>query len=123
MTARLSLTLMTILALASPAIATAQTDDPTGDYNPKPRLTTTTPTTPKPTKPTKPTQKPTNEVSPETATSPDSGAAQTAPATAANADTTPSKLAYTGSNVALLGLIGLLALTGGVALMRSSRRA
>ncbi len=117
MTARLSLTIVTILALASPAVATAQTND----YTDKPKLTTTTPTTPKPA--TKPTQKPTNEVSPETATSPDSGAAQTAPATATNTGTTPSKLAYTGSNVALLGLIGLLALTGGVALMRSSRRA
>jgi len=125
MTARLSLTLVTILALATPTLATAQTDDPTSGYTPT--LSTGTSTTP----PTKPKPKPTPapekdpKVLPKTGTGTNPPTAQTAPATATNPSTgtTPSKLAYTGSDVWLLGLVGLLALGGGVALMRSSRRA
>jgi outer membrane biosynthesis protein TonB len=127
MTARLSLTLVTILALATPTLATAQTTDPTSGYTPT--LSTGTSTTP-PTKPD-PKPKPTPTPAPENNALPKTGAgtnpptAQTAPATATNPSTgtTPSKLAYTGSDVLLLGLVGLLALGGGVALMRSSRRA
>ncbi len=128
MTARLSLTLVTILALAAPTLATAQTTtDPTSGYTPT--LSTGTSSTP-PTKP-KPKPKPTpapvdnGDVSPKTGGGTVPPTAQTAPATATNSSTgtTPSKLAYTGSDVWLLGLVGLLALGGGVALMRTSRRA
>ena len=139
MTGRISSSLVALALLASPAAASAQTtSDPTCDYTEPPALTTppaTTParttTTPTPTTPSTPT--PTTQAAP-TATTGDnavrSQSAQGSPtnqAAAANTaaaptGTTPTTLAYTGSEVWMVALLGLLAIVGGAALLRPSHR-
>ncbi len=140
MTGRISSSLVALALLASPAAASAQTtSDPTSDYTEPPALTTppaTTParTTTTPTTPSTPsTPTPTTQAAP-TATTGDnavrSQSAQGSPtnqAAAANTaaaptGTTPTTLAYTGSEVWMVALLGLLAIVGGAALLRPSRR-
>jgi LPXTG-motif cell wall-anchored protein len=114
MLGRILPTLLVATALVFPAGALAQTSP----------YTTTLPTTSTQAPTTSTQETTTSESQPTTATSEvqptaTSGAAPTAVAPTAAA---PTKLAYTGSNAWLLALVGVLALTGGFALVRSTRR-
>ena len=115
MTRRIFPTLVVACVCAFPAAAAAQT---TGGYaTPAPTAAPVTPA-PKPTTTQAAPTPPASGVAAETAT----GTPAAAPAPAATG-TTPTRLAYTGSESWLIALVGLLALTFGVTLVRSSRRA
>ena len=126
MTGRFLPTLVAIFALAMPSAALAQTD-PTSDYTDTTPTATTPPPAPTTTEEETPAPPPEEEddaqttVQAETAES--APAPAPAPAPVAATGTAPTTLAYTGSEAWLFGLVGLLALAGGVALMRTSRRA
>lgn len=126
MNARLLPTLVAILVCAFPAAAVAQSTDPaTSDYTPTLSTQTATPT-PTPEPEPEPTPAPEEEADVEaqqTTAEPVAPAATQAQPAPARTGTTPETLAYTGSETWLVALVGMLALAGGVALMRTSRRA
>lgn len=124
-------TLVALTALAFPAAAAAQ-DPPLPGYGEQPPTTstvtpTTATTTPKPTPTPTPKPKPTPNVAPTNSSGANPpgtpAAAPTGTVAGASTGTTPTTLAYTGSETWLVALLGALALAGGVALMRSTRKA
>jgi hypothetical protein len=119
MTGRLLPTLVALFLLSTPVAAVAQEsgygDTPTTEAQP-------TPTTPAPAPGADDDVAVQAETAQGEAIAPSAAVAGTT-ANGAATGPTPGTLAYTGSEVWLVALLGLLALAGGAALMRPSRRA